>query len=344
MAVQLHTFLSFPQDGSDQLYSLNAWMYQCKMQLLFARKWGMGGLQSQCRCSVAQKSNTCTKIGDKPRYKTRNPFPTPQFSMFSKILKENVFNNVRTYNTNPPVFRHWVREKHSSQSDKCTICCCLELNSSSPAIQPYIVTELTELPQTALRIQNDTTVNSWYRQEGAPPNNTHQKPSSPSPPTLHQGPRGTPEERPGDPERRPATATPSHQQCSVFQTPAVVRFCQYFMFRLWHGVVKCHYMNTAQDDSSLPSISSKVLTQNILCFEQPSIFLTMTNSMQKIPSWGSDSSSMSKEILCIKHIPKVSQYMLLHLCPEPDQSSPLPPNLFHKDPFQHYDKLWNLFT
>ena len=152
-------------------------------------------------------------------------------------------------------------------------------------------------------------VNSWHRQEGAPPNDTHQKPSSPSPPTLHQDPRGTPGERPGDPERRPATATPSQWQCSVCQIPTVVRFCHCFKFRLWHCAVKCHYKNTVHDDSSRSSVSSKVITQNTFCFEKPSVFLTMTNSMQKSPAWESGGSSMSKEILCTKHIPEVSEYV-----------------------------------
>jgi len=59
VAVQLHAFISFTLEGSgDQMYSPNAWMYQCKTQLLFV----LGALRSQCRRSVAQQSNICAQI------------------------------------------------------------------------------------------------------------------------------------------------------------------------------------------------------------------------------------------------------------------------------------------
>ena len=81
VAVQLHTFLSFTLEGcGDQLYFLSAWMYQCKTRLLFV----LGALWSQCRCSVAQKSNICTQMGDKPTCKMRNPSPAPTIFNFQE--------------------------------------------------------------------------------------------------------------------------------------------------------------------------------------------------------------------------------------------------------------------
>jgi hypothetical protein len=94
--------------------------------------------------------------------------------------------------------------------DKHSMCSCLESNPNSPVIQPYLVTTLTELPQADLSIENNMIANSGHRQKGASPDDTHRKPTSPSPSTLHQGPHGTPGERPRDQAHHPATATPGH--------------------------------------------------------------------------------------------------------------------------------------